>query len=667
MKQKILNFGLLGALALLSSPLTLQAQTTLTGTYTQTFEPGANTAPFAGSGSVAGWLYWYGAFGNVNMTNDPTMDAQGLTTSGSLMVSIPFNVNNPLIPTNNQQTFFGSFDDQYGYDFSETANGLNYTNVTFDIRVDPSVQPDANGNFGTLNVGFYNTGTMGGVTVPGSASNGWVHLSVTIDKTKAGIDQLAAFLFQMNNYNGNGTNGTAYPNGVYTFWIDNVSLNYGGPPPPPPTLSLEKPIPGLNVIDSSPGINDRQSIISTITNGYSWVNAAGPVTYSFTITNFPANFPSVAAQMFLIAGNPAIPSYESAPDYNEANVVIFAVQGTPTAATGSFQYKVGEPNGNAMIYGGAPYTNAPGSGSANFGSGNLGGVSSSNVYGTWSVTFSQNTNITLTAPDGSSSNYVMTAADAAVFVNANAFVCMLGSQPNDNSAIGQRVVYSRFQVQGSAIPLDDNFLTDSKLNTNLWTVLASAPLGVLVVPTNLFTILDWTVPDAGFAPILGTNLTVPLSFVDLGISPVGQIGSLKRTMIPKASLPAGNQGYFKMIQRSFTQLQVLLPGETNAPGTVSGKTGTPTAQSASGTTDITVNACDSAWHIIAGAHDVIAISSSDTSAFLPNNAALVNGTITFTGGNGFAFSTQGTQTVTATDVSDGTKTASTSSNVTVGP
>jgi len=30
-----------------------------------------------------------------------------------------------------------------------------------------------------------------------------------------------------------------------------------------------------------------------------------------------------------------------------------------------------------------------------------------------------------------------------------------------------------------------------------------------------------------------------------------------------------------MVKRAFTQLQVLLPGETNAPNTTTGKIGTP--------------------------------------------------------------------------------------------
>jgi len=40
----------------------------------------------------------------------------------------------------------------------------------------------------------------------------------------------------------------------------------------------------------------------------------------------------------------------------------------------------------------------------------------------------------------------------------------------------------------------------------------------------------------------------------------------------------------------FAKLQVLVPGESAAPGTVNGKTGTPTAQTAGTAFTVTVNA-----------------------------------------------------------------------------
>src|SRR5206468_7669304 len=59
----------------------------------------------------------------------------------------------------------------------------------------------------------------------------------------------------------------------------------------------------------------------------------------------------------------------------------------------------------------------------------------------------------------------------------------------------------------------------------------------------------------------------------------------------------------------------------------------------------------------------VGITSSDTTATLPMNAALVSGTQTTT----VLFNTNGSFTITATDLGDGSKTASTSPAIAVSP
>src|SRR5206468_2996617 len=110
----------------------------------------------------------------------------------------------------------------------------------------------------------------------------------------------------------------------------------------------------------------------------------------------------------------------------------------------------------------------------------------------------------------------------------------------------------------------------------------------------------------------------------------------------------------------FVKLQLLVPGETAAPGPGSGKTGTPTAQGTGTAFTVTVNAVDTDWYVVSSTHTV-GITSSDGSATLPANAALVGGTKTFS----VTLNTPGPMTVTATDITDGTKTANTSPLFTV--
>ncbi len=100
----------------------------------------------------------------------------------------------------------------------------------------------------------------------------------------------------------------------------------------------------------------------------------------------------------------------------------------------------------------------------------------------------------------------------------------------------------------------------------------------------------------------------------------------------------------------FTRLQVLLPGETAAPGTPSGKTGTPRPQTAGFPYSITVRACDDAWNTVTTVTHTIEILASDASATLPSPAQLSSGTRAFT----ITMNAAGTFTVFAHDQTDNT-------------
>lgn len=109
----------------------------------------------------------------------------------------------------------------------------------------------------------------------------------------------------------------------------------------------------------------------------------------------------------------------------------------------------------------------------------------------------------------------------------------------------------------------------------------------------------------------------------------------------------------------YTRLQVLLPGETAAPGTASGKTGTPTAQVVGVPFSVTVRACDDTWTTVTTVTDAFQMSSTDGSAMLPGPLQLVDGERTFS----ITFQAQGTFTVSADDQTDGTIPTGTSSSV----
>src|SRR5439155_1727485 len=116
--------------------------------------------------------------------------------------------------------------------------------------------------------------------------------------------------------------------------------------------------------------------------------------------------------------------------------------------------------------------------------------------------------------------------------------------------------------------------------------------------------------------------------------------------------------------------QLLLPGETAAPGTATGKTGTPTAPTA-GTaisSGITVNAVDANCNIVSSATPNVNITSSDSNAAIADDNGGTAGNLTLVAGtrtlSSFTFKTAGTRTITANDAA-GTLTANTSPSITV--
>jgi len=179
--------------------------------YTNTFDVPSSTAS---------WIYWYGlGFNNTAMTFDPTMDANSNASSGSLQVSLPFGTNG------DQAVWFGTFHNGYGYDGTTILDGTKFTNITFDVHVDPSSPISPAGDFGVLQVGLVRQGWPNGgtfdpnsPTIPASATNGWVHLSQTINQTAAGLDAVAGVNFKYTSYAG-------YPTNPITFWIDNLDVH----------------------------------------------------------------------------------------------------------------------------------------------------------------------------------------------------------------------------------------------------------------------------------------------------------------------------------------------------------------------------------------------------------------------------------------------------------
>lgn len=673
--------------------------TTITNSYTNSFPNGGATSDFSGGGtSVASFLYWYGpGYNNTPVLGDPTNDAAGDPTSGSLDLNLPFTTTF----SQNVQVF-GTFDNQYGYD-GTTVMPLNIiTNIGFDIYVDPATMPDSSGNYGSILMSLIDAGWSDGgrtsawtnyLTIPAAAKGHWVHLNDTgvaaesLAMQGLGFTTVAGFGFYFNNFGDNG-----YPAVNQHMWIDNVIVQTSSappPPPPPPTLAAPvQAVPGLNVIANSGGVNDRQEVEFVPDTGLGWVGhtGSGPVTYSFTITSFPkAPLYTTEAYLFLIP-NPA--AKESAPDYNEAAAAWLEVQATPNGGQGIFQYKVNEPGGNNMLYGNATagYTNAPGSwdGVSTLTSngtnvwketGNLTNVQSTKLLGTWTLKFTSDQNGTIIAPDGSTASFTIPSYYYTNFTETSGFNLYLGMQANTSVAFNQGVVYSGASFQGMPSAYSETFTGETTLNTNFWVATYTTGVGgTLIVPPTAPYWVSWSQPAIGYSLINSGSLGA--SAVWKNVSTYSQTlgAGTNFQLIASADLLNPNMDYFRLVKRSFSQMLVLVPGETFTPGVAPGYSGSPTALSLGGNSFVqevvTVQAVDSQFNPISGVLDTVAIidgTGSDPGEILPTSQAMASGSTTFGNSNPFFFADQGTWTITVTNMSNTNIPNAVSASVTVGP
>jgi len=298
-------------------------------------------------------------------------------------------------------------------------------------------------------------------------------------------------------------------------------------------------------------------------------------------------------------------------------------------------------------------------------------ITNSVLAGTWTLTFLSDTNGTLTAPGASPVPFSIGLSDSDVMsLFGNPLEARFGIQNFGNTANGGVPHdWARISVSGTVgIQINEDFTKEgtNQLDATIWDLGHNDGVGVVnLVPTNAPYWIKWTLPDSGFGLIGGASLLDHTNWnTPVGLASISQ-GGKKWALIPGASLPIGSSSFFTLINRPFSKLQILLPGETNAPNTPTGKTGTPDPVSfgASGVINVTINAVDSTYHITAAPGDIISLTSSDAAAGTSAPAALVNGTVT----GQVYFSTTGSFTITATDTSNANITNVTSSSVTVGP
>jgi hypothetical protein len=143
---------------------------------------------------------------------------------------------------------------------------------------------------------------------------------------------------------------------------------------------------------------------------------------------------------------------------------------------------------------------------------------------------------------------------------------------------------------------------------------------------------------------------------------IGSASVNRRLRASHATATSSQSPAFAVAIGPFTRLLILLPGESIVAGHPQGKTGTPANQGVGAQFTITVRATDAAFNAVSGVTDVVNIASSDALATLPANKALVNSSTTFN----VTMNTESTSnTLTASDVTDGSKTPYTTAGIPV--
>lgn len=439
-----------------------------------------------------------------------------------------------------------------------------------------------------------------------------------------------------------------------------VVMNTNPPPPPLPRLTTVAAKPGVRVFAQNIVATYNQEGFSTVNENQSWVGAS-PMhpSYSIKIGDFDTVNNYTLYAQFVQGGNAINPFIA----YSSPDCLTWSFTRAAGGFTSSVAYKVNDAN------------SGPTNTIMNMTSTSLDG------RGIWNLTFTSDSNGIVTAPDGTTGSFVIPPGDAALF--ANPLNISFGTAPNDPNGFGQFIDINQMVITNlvSGENVNDDFTKDPILNPNLWDTGFSLDAGsVIQVPPGLAYWVHWPVPDDGFALQTKADLTNTGVRWSGGLFIGGTVmGPTNRwVLVPTTDLPtldgtptgtlSTNMGFFRLVKFTATQLQVLFAGETSAPGTALGYTGSPTpisgATSAGALTSVTINAVDSTFDIVPGVTDTVhLISSADPNATEPSDAALVNGTLT----ESILFTAAGNWTVTASDTSAHPLASGTSAAISVGP
>jgi hypothetical protein len=433
-----------------------------------------------------------------------SLEAGGGSPAGSLQVDVAYDDSN----TGWQEGLA-----TYQLNFSPSR----YTYAAFDLYVE---NPNNLTGFGIVQL-FLNTGGWtfcGSVGVNTNHVGKWTHVEFAVPSSTTA----SQLIFQ---FGGGMTNGLRY-------YLDNIKLYK---PDLPPTVAIQKAGQSGVQITFPPGSDQwtRDAIASPVDTGVMW-SGSSPVTYSFTIADFPPLVnEGFEAHLFIVNGDTVSTGDQTygGVDWNAADLVRMMVHSTTNGDyLAMFSWKTNRPGNNPIedvIHRPAYLTNTQ-------------------ILGTWSLTFTDNTNITMSGPGGISTNF--TIPEEAVLNSFNPVTSFLqfGFHKNDNENNGHNDgrsgTFSRVQKTGGAFVFDDTFNGQTLTNNYAWRKTSQS--NVQHIPPGTGWFFNWTLPADAFTPQSAPTITGPWG--DAGVTNIYQSGPKMFGIIPTSALPPGPNAFFRL-------------------------------------------------------------------------------------------------------------------------
>jgi hypothetical protein len=559
--------------------------------------------------------------------------------------------------------FLGGSGGWLGQPGTLTVDASKYESVALDINIASTVSSNTAIPFCLYGAGYGNVA----LTNFPIETGGWQRLIIPIPATVNLADCVSFGVYDWYNT----TAGT--PAAHVEFWMDNIVLVARKAVTPPPTLALAAmPHSGL-LFDSGTGEGGARGAIDTIGDVH-WAglaSAGSPVSYAMTIGWVPdtAVYSNYEAHIF-IAPSPGVGN----PDWNLADMGYLQILNhSDGTATARMMWKTNDAFDNKMLFNTSPGGDY---GTNGYAAGTLGYLDAATMVGTWSLSFTSETDFVVRGPGGVSTNLSLPADWVTSFnaLGGGVAYAYFGGGPNGNNNAGQPMFLSEVSISGAngQYALTNDF-SSLPLDTTTWGLLGNE---TFIVPSRDAWWLNWTLPAANFNLRATSDLRDPNSWILLSgntslpvpVTPYTS-GDRAKAIVAAADLPKANQTFFALQKLVAAKLQVLMPGETNAPGTTTGKIGKPDQQPVGTAVQVRVNAVDANWNVVPYLTDGVSLTSSDSAATdsmgaaLPLSGQLAQGTATFE----ILFGTAGTQTVTATDTTQATVTANTGSTTTITP